>query len=255
MTESKTVGIFIDYENVHISLEKKNLEFDPIKLETFRILAKQYGQHRRTTPVARWDGFIVHQNAFIEFGIQPLAVSGNAKNASDIALTVECMKSFYTESIDAYVIFAGDGGFIPLVNHLLNEGKEVYLYSVKGATSEKLLRLGDKHYWIEEQLHASLRPATVLNPKYIQVVKVVYNALYVRKMPFLSRRQLFNFIKTQGASQFGTLSDEEIGKLLDETIDFKLIYTEDQEHPDGGKPTRSVRINFDNPRVQMINLR
>jgi uncharacterized protein (TIGR00288 family) len=247
----KTVAIFVDYENIHISLEKQDKEFDPSKMGFFRDICKEYGELKKVVPVAYWPKFKGHEDALIEFGFQPFSVPKSKKNASDITLTVECMKSCFEDDCDTYIIFSGDGDFLPLINHLLNNGKEVYLYSVKGSTQQDvLIRLGkNKHFWIEEELSEYLREVAALSNNQINIIRSIYFGL--KKMGFQSRGQLFRFVQ-KAKETYGELSDNEIGLLIDECIHFDLI--SEKEIPSGPKgKTRSLVINYQHPKVQKLN--
>lgn len=245
----KKVGVFVDFENIHISLSKKNKEIPSSKVDIFRNAGTQYGKVEKVLPIARWSKFKEHEEALSEFGIRPYAVTRNSKNASDIALTVECMKSLYEDKLDVYVLFAGDADFLPLVNHLMDHEKEVYLYSIQGSTSQHLLRLGsEKHFWIEEAYVGVISEEAPLDKKYSDLINCIYNGL--QHMRYQGRKQLIDFIVDRAKNTFGQLSKDEAGELIDAAIQLGLI---DEKliagGQGGGGTTRSLIIRYDNPKV------
>lgn len=251
---SKAV-ILIDYENTHISLAKNELECNTDKFYLFKELGAPYGDEIEVYPIAKWDNFIFQQKAFEEFGIATIPVFSTAKNSSDIKLTVECMRLAYEDNVDTFIILTGDGGYLPLINHLIDKlKKHVILYSVKGSTNGELIkRLGDKHQWIEEALKDYLQPLTKINPLYYEVVRAVHFGLK-KGMSYISRGQLFKFIQSSD-KVFGNLTDEEIGKLIDNTIFCRLIYEVQSPHPSKeGITIREIKINYDSIWIKCLNL-
>lgn len=246
----KKVGVFVDFENIHISLSKKNKEIPASNVNVFQDVGIQYGEVKEVLPIAKWSNFKEHEEAFLEFGMRPYAVTRNSKNASDIALTVECMKSLYENNLDVYILFTGDADFLPLVNHLLNKRKEVYLYSIQGSTAQHLLSLGkEKHFWIEEEFVEIIKEEAPLDKKYSDLIECIYNGL--QRMRYQGRKQLIDFI-TNAARQrtFGQLTEDQAGELIDAAIQLGLI---DEKLIAGGSgtsgTTRSLIIRYDNPKV------
>lgn len=249
----KKVGVFVDFENIHISLSKKNKEIPASNVDIFKNVGIKYGKVEKVLPIAKWSNFKLHEEAFSEFGIRPYAVTRNSKNASDIALTVECMKSLYEDKLDVYVLFAGDADFLPLVNHLLDHEKEVYLYSIQGSTSQHLLRLGkEKHFWIEEEFVEVIKEEAPLDPKYRELIHCIYNGL--QRMRYQGRKQLIDFIVGPSKTRvFGQLTKDQAGDLIDAAIQLNLI---DEKLIAGGQgangTTRSLIIRYDNPKVASL---
>ena len=206
--------------------------------------------------VAKWDDFKRHRDAFIEFGINPTYAGTNHKNASDIALTVECMSALYEGQYDVFVIYAGDGGFGPLVSALLDKGKEVYLCSVRGSTSELLTRLSQQHTWFQDEWQGDLQDiqSPVVNPLCKEIVKTLHSLYTKCKMTYVTRKYLLDKIIEYSAT-YGSQDYESAGLLLNEARDnLGLIFEEPAQHPKGGQFT-IVKINYNNEIVKSLRLR
>ena len=72
-------------------------------------------------------------------------------------------------------MFAGDGGFLPLINYLIDDClKTVVLYSVRGSSNGAVIkRLKHSHLWIEDEMGGCIQPITQIDQKYLNLVIAV----------------------------------------------------------------------------------
>jgi uncharacterized LabA/DUF88 family protein len=134
----ENVAIFIDYDNLYVALEKYYETHSDRTVKT-KILAAIKERYR--------DSNLFVLKAFADFqkvapvltDIQKLQVqlrhvysqnpdSKNRKNASDIALAIDVMKTLSNkEHIDTFVLVSSDSDMLPLVEELKYSGKKVVL--------------------------------------------------------------------------------------------------------------------------------
>lgn len=243
---NKSVALLVDYENIAISLNKKKKALKLSELNLLREEITKYGELKINRIIANWSNFHQDKSQFGTFGFTIMEAFTTCENASDILLTVEGMKMFYEDSIDVFVIFAGDGDFLPLVNHLVDKGKEVYLYSVKDSTNQNLIgRLGEtKHLWIEEAIPAFIENSVGLTELQGKIVKGIYDGLK-RYSGVYGRNGFLNYV-VQGPHIYGPLTKDEAGILVDTLITLNVIIPDEVQAP---KYMRTLKINYDHPLV------
>jgi uncharacterized LabA/DUF88 family protein len=150
--------VYIDYENIHLSLLKHhNITLVKSSIQKIYDLSKQIGENIKLVyAFADWRNFSSIQEELDSFGANLIPVPNVTKNSSDIALVVRATANLYeNKEVGNIILFAGDGGYIPLVKHIKSlevesEIRKVFLFSVKGTTSGDIVRLADDHKWIED---------------------------------------------------------------------------------------------------------
>lgn len=154
----KAAAIFIDYENVYYYL--KNKYKDPPELSSYtsdiirslrREIEKGYGLQS------------IIMNAYADFeqigssslstlylmGIHAQNVLGTAhKNAADMQMCIDLMQILYTRpDIQNFVLLAGDRDYIPVVQHLKRNGRQVWVCAFRDTISGDLLEIiGEKSF-------------------------------------------------------------------------------------------------------------
>lgn len=148
----KAAAIFIDYENVYYYL--KNKYKDPPELSSYtsdiirslrRQIEKEHGLQ------------CIIMNAYADFeqigssslstlylmGIHAQNVLGTAhKNAADMQMCIDLMQILYTRSdIQNFVLLAGDRDYIPVVQHLKRNGRQVWVSAFRDTISGDLLEI------------------------------------------------------------------------------------------------------------------
>ena len=139
MERSKTradVAVFIDFENVYVSVREK---FDATpNFELIMDRCEDYGRIVIARAYADWYRYPRVTSALFANGVEPMYVptyyydrevgrTGRPiKNSVDIHLCIDAMRTLYTQThIDKFVLVTGDRDFIPLVNAIRQHGKEV----------------------------------------------------------------------------------------------------------------------------------
>ncbi len=148
---SNHAAIFLDYENILYHLKKeyadppqvtdvimeilrslRNYFIDDLKLEV--IIFKAYADFERI-PNALGSLYLM--------GIDTHNVLGtDHKNAADMRLCIDLMEVLYTRpDIQHYVLVAGDRDYIPLVQHLRRQARQVKAVAFRQTVSGDLLQI------------------------------------------------------------------------------------------------------------------
>lgn len=164
MERSKTradVAVFIDFENVYVSVREK---FDATpNFELIMDRCEDYGRIVIARAYADWYRYPRVTSALFANGVEPMYVptyyydrevgrTGRPiKNSVDIHLCIDAMRTLYTQThIDKFVLVTGDRDFIPLVNAIRQHGKEVIIIGIGGAASAHLAQSGDEFLFYEQ---------------------------------------------------------------------------------------------------------
>ena len=162
-------AVFVDFENVYYFL--KNHFHDPPDLNDY-VLALV--RKLRDDLASRGLDCLV-LNAYADFerlatapqgglylmGVSTRNVLGtHHKNAADMQLCIDAMEVLYTRpDIGTFVLVAGDRDYIPLLQHLRRQARQVLVAGFREATSGDLLQnLGPQHFLDAREL---LPPATL----------------------------------------------------------------------------------------------
>jgi len=247
------VAIFIDFENICISLERISKRINLENFNIFREVGEIYGEVQYIKPYAVWHYLYNEQRAFEEAGIRTIPIFSDLKNATDISLVIDCLAAGFVDDIDIFVIFAGDGGYAPLVNFLIDKlKKEVYIYSVKSSTKEKVYqRLKDKHLFIDDELSDTLINFSDcdFDPKLLLLIDLLNKG--IMKLPIVIRSGFVTY-----AQQNAQLKENNCGELLDKAIELRLVipYSVGNKSGDTNKPVRALNINYENPQIKKMGI-
>lgn len=137
-------AIFVDYDNVFITLEKnyETHERKKIQEQALAVIKNKYSQDQVLFTRAYLDfshisisaeGFTLFQKNLID-----LIHVYSGTNASDINLIIDIVKSIHVEKIqaDKFVIVSSDSDMFPIIKDLTMLGKEVELYYFDLNTNE-----------------------------------------------------------------------------------------------------------------------
>ena len=144
--------IFVDLENVYYFLKRRlKAGEDAVSamFETLRelkgavkekyghdaIILFAYGDFERLPDTV--------QNQLYLLGFDTRNVLGTEhKNAADMQLCIDAMHTLYVRAdIAHFVIVAGDRDYIPVIKHVVSQGREVLVSAFKDATSGDLLEI------------------------------------------------------------------------------------------------------------------
>ncbi len=154
------VAVFIDFENVYVSVRDK-LDANP-NFEMIMDRCEDFGRVVIARAYADWYRYPRVTSALYANGIEPMYVptyyydrelgrTGRAiKNSVDMNLCIDAMKTLYTNTnIAKFVLATGDRDFIPLVNTIRQQGKEVIIIGIGGAASAHLAQSADEFIFYE----------------------------------------------------------------------------------------------------------
>src|SRR5690606_25707632 len=160
-TNRLDVAVFIDFENVYVSVRDK-LDVNP-NFEMIMDRVADLGRVVIARAYADWYRSPRVTSALYANGIEPMYVptyyydrelgrTGRAiKNSVDMNLCIDAMKTLYTNpNIGKFVLATGDRDFIPLVNSIRQQGKEVIIIGVGGAASAHLAQSADEFIFYEQ---------------------------------------------------------------------------------------------------------
>ncbi len=154
------VAVFIDFENVYVSVRDK-LDANP-NFEMIMDRCEDLGRVVIARAYADWYRYPRVTSALYANGIEPMYVptyyydrdlgrTGRAiKNSVDMNLCIDAMKTLFTNpNIAKFVLATGDRDFIPLVNSIRQQGKEVIVIGIGGAASSHLAQSADEFIFYE----------------------------------------------------------------------------------------------------------
>jgi len=170
------VGVFIDVQNMYYSaknLYNSKVNFGNIVKEVVsgRKLIRAIAYVVRTEEKQEQPFFDALYNLGIETKERPLQIfyGGDKKADWDVGITVDAIR--LSPSLDTIILVSGDGDYIPLVEYLKNQGKQVEVAAFGGTTSSKLVEVVDdfidlgleKGKFLIQDFRRKLLPRTPLN--------------------------------------------------------------------------------------------
>lgn len=147
---SQRVGVFIDVQNMYYSarnLYGAKANFGEIVRKSVEgrqlIRAIAYVVRTKTGEEKPFFEALYHQGIeYKEKEIQEFA--GGAKKADwDVGIAVDAIRVAAT--LDVIILVSGDGDFVPLVEYLRNQGKQVEVVSFRESSSTKLVEAADTY--------------------------------------------------------------------------------------------------------------
>ena len=161
------VAVFIDFENVYVSVRDK-LDANP-NFESIMDRCEDFGRVVIARAYADWYRYPRVTSALYANAIEPMYVptyyydrdmgrTGRPiKNSVDMNLCIDAMKTLYTNpNIGRFVLATGDRDFIPLVNTIRQQGKEVIVIGIGGAASSHLAQSADEFIFYESLVGKSV---------------------------------------------------------------------------------------------------
>ncbi|NJP05909.1 MAG: NYN domain-containing protein [Chloroflexaceae bacterium] len=155
------VAVFIDFENVYVSVRDK-LDANP-NFESIMDRCNDLGRVVIARAYADWYRYPRITSALYANGIEPIYVptyyydkemgrTGRAiKNSVDMNLCIDAMKSLFMHTnIRKFALVTGDRDFIPLVNSIRQQGKDVIVIGIGGAASTHLAQSADEFIFYEQ---------------------------------------------------------------------------------------------------------
>jgi uncharacterized protein (TIGR00288 family) len=170
MAENKDVAVFIDFENIYISVHNR-YDANP-NFEYVMDKCAEYGRLIISRAYADWYRYPRVTSALYAHSIEPMYVPtyyyerdkshsvSAIKNSVDIHLCIDAIKTLYGyPNIGSYVLVTGDRDFIPLVNTIRQHGKWVVVIGVGGAASHHLAQSADEFVLYEHLMDVEVKEA------------------------------------------------------------------------------------------------
>ncbi|MDP3226940.1 MAG: NYN domain-containing protein [Acidovorax sp.] len=158
-TDSISMALFCDFENVALGVRDAQYEKFDIKPILERLLLKgSIVVKKAYCDWERYKGFkaTMHEANFELIEIPHVRQSG--KNSADIRLVVDALDLCYTKShVDTFVIISGDSDFSPLVSKLRENNKQVIGVGVKQSTSDLLIANCDEFIFYDDLVRENQR--------------------------------------------------------------------------------------------------
>jgi len=153
MGQDSQVAVFIDYDNIEISVEEafgKNADVD-----WNRVLqsASQLGRVVMRRAYADWAEAAAKQRQLLALGVELIHVnSKRGKNAADIRIVIDALELFHNDgsSFTHVLLVSGDGDFTELVHRLRAHGKTVIGMGISGTSAEYLVNACDKFIYYDK---------------------------------------------------------------------------------------------------------
>ncbi|MHA2610500.1 MAG: NYN domain-containing protein [bacterium JZ-2024 1] len=270
----KKRALFIDYENVHFSLENE-YGIEPDVEHLHRILEKiqEEGYPTIARCYADWEQFPELATVWKNLGVDPIFVPvkslgkwGRHSNAVDLQLSVDWMETLWKiPEIEEFLLVSGDRDFLPILHKTLAQGKEVKVFTFRTSTGEILERvMKSRIYFLDEFLGLQRveKPLVVspgeggISPDEVEWLILLLER-QERRLPFVG----FKFFRDQVLAPFFTLysgwsfeeSTEKVQALLQFAIDegwITLYKVNNPMKPDF--PTTALRLNQAHERVQKV---
>ena len=136
------VAMFIDFENLVYGVEnnesaEQSLEYD-VDIQRIVRFVRDEGRLVLARAYADWrnPGVRQHQRDLYVQGIETVNVFGRrhgaeVKNAVDVALAVDAVRSLYERQFDTFVLISGDRDFLPLLRVVREHGHRIIGVSVR----------------------------------------------------------------------------------------------------------------------------
>ena len=153
-----SVAVYLDYENLHIGLEKRGIHFDPKALiDAVRAETADLGSIVEIVAYADWYELSKHSNREIQRELALLGVrtqyqiSVHGKNSSDMAMandirTVVDRDGSAPDAIDTVVVGTRDADFTTIVETAKSRHKKVVILALQEGLSRKLAQTTEVRY-------------------------------------------------------------------------------------------------------------
>lgn len=172
----RDVAVFIDFENIYVSVRDK-LDANP-NFEIIMDHCNELGRVILSRAYADWYRYPRITSALYANNIEPMYVptyyydkgagrtGGPIKNSVDMNLCIDAMRTLFTmPGLSTFVLITGDRDFIPLVNSIRQQGKDVIIIGVGGAASSHLAQSADEFIFYEQMVGKAEATAPKAEPR------------------------------------------------------------------------------------------
>jgi uncharacterized LabA/DUF88 family protein len=163
-TKSETL-IFIDYENIHITLERQGLQSDPTKLiNAIKKMTADLGNIVGLEAYADWKELERHSLIDIQRQLAELdinthyLISHHGKNSADMRIVKDIRDALEPASgkrnLKRIVLISGDRDFRDVVSAVQEHGKEAVVIGFRSNMSADLARSASEVRYLDDELSA-----------------------------------------------------------------------------------------------------
>lgn len=154
-------ALFVDLENIYYYLKNNGVPHPEQVTETLIHETRQWLHREWQEPCiimigyADFDQIDMSLGNLYLMGLEPrIVVSTEHKNSTDMRLCIDALEVLYTRpDIQTFVLIAGDRDYIPLVQHLQRQARQVLIVSFRGNLSGDLLHIvGESNFVDAERL-------------------------------------------------------------------------------------------------------
>ncbi|MFN4181686.1 MAG: NYN domain-containing protein [bacterium] len=270
----KKRALFIDYENVHYSLQNEyGIEPDVEHLHRILEQIQEEGYPALARCYADWEQFLELAMVWKSLGVEPVFVPvkslgkwGRHGNAVDLQLSVDWMETLWKmPEMEEFILVSGDRDFLPILHKTLAQGKEVKVYTFRTSTGEILGRVMkwrisflDESLGLErvEKPVVESRGEGAISPEEVEWLLLLLER-QERRLPFVGLK----LFRDQVLAPFFTLysgwsfeeSTERAQRLLQSAIDegwITVYKVNNPQKPDF--PTTAIKLNQAHERVQKV---
>ena len=159
MEEVKTtnVAVYIDYENIHKTLIKKNENVLRIGFfEKLRVWCKEKNKRIVQTLVyCNFDNDDLyqshHQTMLQNYGVDTIHTSNQGKNYADLKISIDVLTSMYSnDNIDEFIIVSNDKDMTPLLNTIRANKRNVCVITAGDEYNHTICEFADEHITLEK---------------------------------------------------------------------------------------------------------
>jgi uncharacterized LabA/DUF88 family protein len=153
MGQDNQVAVFIDYDNIEISVEEAFGKTAEVDWNRVLQAAAQIGRVVLRRAYADWAEAAAKQRQLLGLGVELVHVnSKRGKNAADIRIVIDALELFYNDknAFTHLVLVSGDGDFTELVHRLRAHGKFVTGIGISGTSAEYLVNACDKFIFYDK---------------------------------------------------------------------------------------------------------
>ncbi len=153
MNDNAQAAIFIDYDNIEISVGTTLGRDARVEWKTILETASRVGRLTLRRAYGDWSENRNIQRDLLGMGIDLVHVSSKrGKNAADIRIVIDALEMLYSPNnhLTHIVLVSGDGDFTELVHRLRSAGKVVIGLGVSGTSAEYLVNACDEFIYYDK---------------------------------------------------------------------------------------------------------
>jgi uncharacterized LabA/DUF88 family protein len=153
MNDNAQVAVFIDYDNIEISVTDTLGKDAEVEWDKVLEAASRIGRTVLRRAYADWSQQSGIQRELLSLGIDLVHVSSKrGKNAADIRIVIDALEMLHNPNSEVthVVLVSGDGDFTELVHRLRGEGKVVTGIGISGTSAEYLVNACDEFIFYDK---------------------------------------------------------------------------------------------------------